>query len=342
MKENKLNWSELRKQLAKRANVEESEAGAFMTALADQIVAGLRADKQVKINGLGIFKLQPVAPRKSVNITTGEPIIIEGYNKLNFVPEAGLRELVSEIAPVSTQPEEEIAPTQDEATPLKKLSAQASEIVDLLADLGQHPIEEKEKEKEKVPEPVEPVTEPEPVAFEVKPLEMPVEPKEQEKEKKYHPLRDALITIAIILILLVIGYFFLTKQIVKFADGLLHRNDTQTEVVTPTPNVEPVVAEEVPVVERTEEAKAERVYTEFIATENLHADSRLAWLAYKYYDGKKDLWVFIYEANRDRLDNPHNITVGTPIRVPKLSSELMDLNNPKTRKLVDELIAKYK
>ena len=78
----KLSWSELRRALAVRAGVSEKTAGAFLNGLVNQLINGLKSDKQVKINGLGTFKLQAVAPRKSVNVSTGEEIIIEGYNKL--------------------------------------------------------------------------------------------------------------------------------------------------------------------------------------------------------------------------------------------------------------------
>ena len=68
----KLSWTELRRLLATRAGVSEKTAGLFLNALTAQLMDGLRSDKQVKINGLGTFKLQPVAPRKSVNVSTGE------------------------------------------------------------------------------------------------------------------------------------------------------------------------------------------------------------------------------------------------------------------------------
>ena len=85
----KLSWSELRRALANRAGVSEKEANSFLNALSGQLVEALKSDKQVKINGLGMFKLQAVAPRKSVDVTTGEEITIEGYNKIVFAPEAG-------------------------------------------------------------------------------------------------------------------------------------------------------------------------------------------------------------------------------------------------------------
>ena len=93
----KLSWTELRRALASRAGVSEKEANTFLNALNAQIVEALKSDKQVKVNGLGMFKLQAVAPRKSVNVATGEAITIEGYNKIAFVPEASVKELVEKV-----------------------------------------------------------------------------------------------------------------------------------------------------------------------------------------------------------------------------------------------------
>lgn len=165
----KLSWTELRRALAHRSGVSEKTAGAFLNALTGQLLEGLRNEKQVKINGLGTFKLQAVAPRKSVDVTTGAEIIIAGYNKVVFSPEAGVKEMIEKGAsPLPVTEEKGDFPIAD---PLKKLGEQADEIVDLLADLGQTPQQEKKprgarKQKEE-PEQVvteEPTVEPEPEA----------------------------------------------------------------------------------------------------------------------------------------------------------------------------------
>ena len=134
----KLSWTELRRALASRAGVSEKEANTFLNALNAQIVEALKSDKQVKINGLGMFKLQAVAPRKSVNVATGEAITIEGYNKIAFVPEASVKELVEKVK--SGESRVESGETPMEIDPLKKLGSQAEEIVDILGELGQSPI----------------------------------------------------------------------------------------------------------------------------------------------------------------------------------------------------------
>ena len=159
-----------------------------MDELVKQIMEGLRTDKVVRISGLGSFKLQAVAARKSVNVATGEDIVIPGYEKVTFVPESGVKELFLNLKETT---EEKPEP----ATPLQKLGAQADEIVGLLADLGQAPkkVDEPaipqtpetpetpatpEKPDPKVePEPIvapEPVKTPEPVAPVVTPVVEPV------------------------------------------------------------------------------------------------------------------------------------------------------------------------
>ena len=149
----KLSWTELRRALAARAGVSEKQAGAFLNAMQAQLVEALKSDKQVKINGLGTFKLQAVAPRKSVNVTTGEEILIEGYNKLAFTPEAGVKDLIESGKAESSKPAAASVPTD----PIQKLGAQAEEIVDILGELGQSPAEAPEEPKApEMPEP-EPV-----------------------------------------------------------------------------------------------------------------------------------------------------------------------------------------
>lgn len=263
----KLSWTELRRVLASRAGVSEKEANTFLNALYAEVVEALKTDKQVKINGLGIFKLQAVAPRKSVNVATGEAITIEGYNKVAFVPEAGVKELV-EKGGVSPQPIPE-GKGEDFAVvdPIKKLGSQAEEIVDILGELGQSPKEEeapaKEPEVPEVPEvqeePIkepEPVPEPEPVVIpEPEPAKEPEpepvfyvpqhtsEPAPVKKEKKHHFLRDTLICVVILLALLLVGYFFLRSQLGNLIDSFLP-GKAQTEQVAATDSIkeEPISA----------------------------------------------------------------------------------------------------
>ena len=60
-----------------------------------------------------------------------------------------------------------------------------------------------------------------------------------------------------------------------------------------------------------------------ITIEPMHKNSRLAWMAMRYY-GAKIYWPYLYDANKDCINNPNDIEVGTPIRVPRLTEAQLD------------------
>lgn len=393
MADNKLSWTELRRALATRAGVSEKEANTFLNAFNTQLVEALKQDKQVKINGLGVFKLQAVAPRKSVNVTTGEEIIIDGYNKVAFVPEAGVKELVEKAGVVGATAQA-LELTDD---PIQKLGAQADEIVGILGELGQSPKDEPQAEKpapqteEPEPQAEEPAQEPmptpepeptpesEPVIEEPKaeePAQEPTPEPEPEPEpeptpeheptpmpkskKSYHFMRDTLICVVILLLLLLFGYFFMREQLGSWIEQWMQPKP-QTEIVEPTDTIaqEPQVAEpEIEVVETNtiaiqepiiEESKPvtkddawifkpTREYPNLITVERINEGSRLAWLSMRYY-GAKVYWPYLYDANKDHLTNPNKITVGTPIRIPKLTKVQLDTTNTATIATLERLLS---
>ena len=295
--------------MAARAGVSEKKAGVFLNAFQEQLVEALKSDKQVKINGLGTFKVQAVAPRKSVNVATGEDFIIEGYNKLAFTPEAGVRELIESQEPSSDSEPAAVSTGAPEIDPLKKLGAQAEEIVDLLGELGQKPgdvqrdevlsdevpsdqvlRDEVQSTKEVEPEPDQVPSDEVPSTKEPEP-EVIIAPEPKKKKKESHFVRDTLICVVILLLLLLVGYFFLRQQLSSIIDSLLQ--PAQTEVVAeetakPVESVEPVEepAEEVqevqesmePVTEsseaRTKSITQEQIMAEFMAVSGEEADSR--------------------------------------------------------------------
>lgn len=379
MADNKLNNVHLRQAIIDRTDATEREANLFLRVLVEQIIAGLQGGEQIKINGLGTFRLQVMAPRKSVNVNTGEPFIIPGYTKVVFAPEVSMREMVEKnksVTPiVNLNADSSAAPVDEEAlSPLEKLGRQADEIVGILADLGQDPRmpiameEEKESDSMEVAASatvaeeevaVEAVAEPEEVVEEaaeevsvpaeeptespteepvVEPIEEIVAPKEQKvskerKERKYHFLRDTLICVVCLLVVLAGGFLFLRGAMANWIDSLVAKREpvaTDTVVAIPsTPMVEEVT-EDTAVMENAPELP---VYQQFIATEEIREGSRLTWLAYRYY-GNKDLWVYIYDANKDHLGNPNEIRVGTPIRIPRLTTEQRDTTLQTTREVM--------
>ena len=357
MAENKLSWSELRHELALRAGVKEAEANAFLNALQSQLIEALKTDTSVKINGLGTFKRQAVAPRKSVNVSTGEEITIEGYNKIAFTPEAGVKELVekgvTELGVTAKALGLNEEPAEPSFDPLKKLGAQAEEIVDILGELGQRPTDDmSQKIEEPAPvvekEPQKVIEEPAPVVEEKhvevsksRDLEVSTSP----KKPQYHFLRDTLICVVLLLMLLLVGYFFLRSQLSSWIEGLVNQQpQPQTEIVAPPQ--EPVVEIAQPQTEtpqpKTETPQTDKwTYDEFLLTEQITEGSRLTWIAKKHY-GNKAYWPHLYAANKDRIKNPGKIAVGTPIRVPKLTTAQRDTTDARFLQIQQEALEAMK
>ena len=344
MANEKLTWLELRKAVAEYANISEQEAGQFLNALLDGVIEGLKVDKQVKIKGLGSFSLKAVAPRKSVNIATGETFTIEGYNKLTFSAESMLKESVEKRL---EQPRTGAVLSELNNDPLKKLGEQADEIVDILAELGQavtkpsleveEVVEVPEVSKEETAETIE-------ESVSVEPAEEPTEKPTAEVEKqpivkpsptpkptcKCHKWVCWVIFAALLLGIAGTGFYF-RETIMQWWQCVQDCQQATEEVV-----VEEVVEE--PIVVSL--ADQPREYVNFIGIERVGQDSRLAWIAYKYY-AQKDLWVFIYEANRDLIKHPSKVHPGVYIRIPELSEEYRNLYNPELRQLVDSLATMY-
>lgn len=365
-----MTWAELRREIARAANTDNSSAERFLDALMESIIEGLQTDKQVKIKGLGTFAVKQVAPRRSVNISTGEAFTIDGYNKLTFNAESTLKESVEKRIERPKTDEIMADLGQD---PIRKLGEQADEIVDILADLGQSPkkkgtpptpsserveaedetrVEEQTMTTSTTSENVaeeqpadttensdnEPNT---PIIDEKKPVSVPTPAKGTDCPKKgsCKGAWTGWAVAGVLLIILIGGGVYFRSAIQQWWQCMGECQPVaEAEVIEVVEPVE-IVENDTPAVV-VPLAEQPREYTRFIGTERVGFGSRLAWISYKYY-GVKDLWVFIYEANRDQIDTPNHLEYGKTIRVPLLSEKLMDLSDPETRQLIDNLQKEY-
>lgn len=191
MNKDKISTGELAAMIATDLTCSVREADDFMRALIHILEEQLLASDSVKIKGLGTFKLQWNAPRKSVDVNTAEEIVIEGYYKVSFAPESELKDLVNEpyahLMPVvlSTSEEDEVLMTPEKTSDpdedlqeeqiadtvdpvkldeaMKAITEQAMEIKDILSEMSmmgvsstktQQPSmvsEEVKKEKKEIP-----------------------------------------------------------------------------------------------------------------------------------------------------------------------------------------------
>ena len=91
----KLTIQDIAKVLSDRKGLSKNDASNFVNEMFDIIQQALERDMVVKVKGFGTFKIIDVDPRESVNVNTGERVLIEGHNKITFTPDQLLKEIVN-------------------------------------------------------------------------------------------------------------------------------------------------------------------------------------------------------------------------------------------------------
>ena len=192
---------DLAKYLSAKHKIQQKEAERFLTAVVDVLNDGLHYEKLVKVKGLGTFKVIDVKNRESVDVNTGERILIEGRPKITFTPDAVMKDLVNkpfaqfetvvlnEGVTFDNLPEESEVPLADEPEP-------QPEIEQLMEEKpAPEPVAEDEQPEEIIipqeteSEPVAPLAEmpvaevPEPEAPEETPVEEVALPESPEAPK---------------------------------------------------------------------------------------------------------------------------------------------------------------
>ena len=165
---------ELAKVLIDKKGLAPRQATEFATQMFSLILERLQQDEQVKIKGLGTFKIIRVEARESVSVRTGERVVIDSHDKVSFTPDALMKELVNrpfsqfetvmlndgvefaDIADSATDDEadeaidgEEFAPVADiPTTPNTEQAPAASPLTNMIAPT---PLQEQEPEPQPQP-----------------------------------------------------------------------------------------------------------------------------------------------------------------------------------------------
>ena len=169
---NKLTLNNIAKVLVEKNGLEPKEAMMFTTAMFDLIHDRLNEEGIVKVKGLGTFKMIRVEARESINVRTGERVLIDSHAKITFTPDAVMKELVnkpfSQFETVVLNDDVEFTDMKSEETTDETNNSEQSEsLVDVVSEGGTpEPAPEPAPEPvaEPAPEPApEPVAEPTPV-----------------------------------------------------------------------------------------------------------------------------------------------------------------------------------
>ena len=81
--------------IAGKHGLTQKDAEQFVATFFDLINEALHEEKMVKVKGLGTFKVIDVRERESINVNTGERVVIESHGKISFTPDPIMRDLVN-------------------------------------------------------------------------------------------------------------------------------------------------------------------------------------------------------------------------------------------------------
>ena len=190
--------------LTAKSKLKKKDAERFANTIFEVVKDGLATDRLVKIKGLGTFKVIDIESRESVNVNTGERVMIEGHEKVTFTPDTTMKELVNK--PFSqfetvvlnegvefddpVEPEEPVEaveaveavePVQEDAPILQFVEPVEEPAVEEEPQVEEPVVEEAPVvEEEPEPEVEEPIVEEEPVVEEPEPIVEEPEPEAEE------------------------------------------------------------------------------------------------------------------------------------------------------------------
>lgn len=339
----------------------------FLREFFNTIVDTLAEGENVRVKGLGTFKVITVEARKSVNVNTGEQMEIPSHRKIVFIPAKELAEEVN--SPFAMFESVEIPEEEEEEESGEKFGdensgdmevapdSEENEAIEPNADDVQEPQGEYVIEEETVIENVDapenhsaPETErEEPRRQEV--IEKPEEPEEPEveafaeampKTKSYRFLIGFACGLAFAALLCLGAYVFFFDNIFKnyhseVTDAKIENPAVQKQIATTDSTASSSAKAQQPADTATvkpaekvgaeEPAETAPTLPSDIVYDTITKTRYLTTMAKDHY-GNYNLWPYIYEENKKILGHPDRIKPGTRIVVPPLSKYGVDPKNP--------------
>ena len=356
----KITFSEITQLLAKSTSTSKRMCELFLRELIATVSQALIDGEDVKIKGIGTFKVVQIKPRKGVNVNTGTTMEVGGHGKVSFTPDKALAEFINQpFAHFETVVLED-AMTDEKLAAIDK---------DYPSVLDGEQESESDSEPAHAPEP-EPVSgspaEPEPIDEETPPVVEPAPPV-VEPAPAIEPALGRPVSRPMLVGIPIDGP---TQPVPEpdpeeqtAADDYFYRPEPRN-AYTPTPEqveaasprkrdyrwlilvagiligfllswllmrgcskseAEPQeVAVPADTVVQAEEEPV--VVTETITNMNV-----LTTMAEKHY-GSQWFWVYIYEENKDKISDPNNVPLGTVVVIPPAEKYDIDVKNPQSLK----------
>lgn len=333
---------EIAAQTALAAGCDNDVASRFIVGLFAAVESSLAADGTATVKGIGTFRRDASAPGGV--IFTPDKALADAVNApfSAFAPiplpaDAPTDILAEETAPAEVEPETAPEVAAPEAQPEAQPVAAPEETT--VPEVEPEP--EPEIESAGVPETAPEITEPE-----VQP-----EPEETPEPEIIYVTRRSpwpwIAAVAMLVIGFAAGFFFGNRN--SAVVGIEPLPDTLLAAVA-TPDTAAAVA---PAAEPADTVVAAPARPDTVATapapqpkepvyDTVSSTRFLTTIARDHY-GRKDFWVFIYEANADKLRHPNRIRPGTRVVIPDLGEHaaLDAATRKRAHELATEIYNRY-
>jgi nucleoid DNA-binding protein/nucleoid-associated protein YgaU len=358
----KINIQDIAALLAQKANITKKEAETFIRECFDTMSDALLTEESVKVKNLGNFKLLLVNDRESVDVVTGERVLLPAHYKISYTPDNELAQAVNEPFAFFDSVElldEKVEETVSEEKKPEEIVSKENPFLekDLFEFEEEEQVEILEEQEEVQIVMQEEVREETPVRKPVEEPEIIIDPYATRNSPKKKIQIDWALIACVIVFLLIIGaiyYIYTEKQkmtsnkipsaltLMDDVNPYLINEDTTDEfVVEEVTEKNDTVSEPEAIV--TSEPTAVVVPEEPVVAEKkrtIRLGERLTMYASEEY-GAKCFWVYIYEENKNIIKDPNRVQEGITIVIPPAAKYGIDKNDPESIKKAKDLQRQY-
>ncbi|MBQ2025566.1 MAG: HU family DNA-binding protein [Paludibacteraceae bacterium] len=345
MENKKISLQELTDTIASQSGFSKRFTESFLRELVLVIQENLEKDGVVKVKGLGTFKLLWNEPRKSVDVSTGNSIVLPGFYKVSFAADAGIKEQIN--APYAHLDTvmggaEVISEVEDEEdTDNGELRVEKGESNELQDELMNGEINSPTHQLTASPERSE-------INSESPNNQITASPERSDSNSASPSKKKWWVAMVVLMLLCLLGAagFYWRNVLIPQQNTMSPADIKAPVVVVRVDTIDNLVADtmhhNVLVPADTVKADPEITLETYTYKDALNAPvretvtvidgSRLTMVAYRAY-GHKAFWVYVYDANRNVLSSPNAVEKGMELVIPDLPKSIV---NPKSKLCLDK------
>lgn len=374
---NKIAFPELVDTIAELTNTSKRVSELFLKELFGVVKERLEQGESVKIKNLGTFKVTEISARKSVNVNTGEEMLIPAHRRVSFTPDKMLAEAINtpfegfetiilddnitedELNELSTI-DNDIVEEKKEVAESENKEIVPPPFIQETITVEDKKIPEKEPENELIDineevlektEIVETKGEEEDNRNEEKYNEERIEPSsiissnyftvnenEYEEEVKTEKRKSFIWGfLGGILACIIIGVVAIAVCESCFGDFITYSEEEEKKVLSDTV-VHKTVSDDT-VLHKSDTVNVTELEISKVVTDTVRSNYFLTKMSRKYY-GRYEFWVYIYEENKAKISNPNKVSPGLVVVIPPKEKYGIDKNDEESVKKAKELAEK--